>query len=202
MSIMVGPMRYPKKAPWTALCNSAWLEEASLEHFANTSCNVMHSSSLVQVSARPKCYMLACPRCKHSRNLCRITLYQEQKWRSVLCTSCKRGISASKWPCPCNRRWHLCEIHRREGFYCKSMYRRSVRPSVDTQLEDHRALKRLRNTEPLGSSQCTKEHAAACNPAIKRKEIHKPISTLPCTSDMAREFAASSKYMRIHFVVS
>ena len=194
MTLSMGPMRYPKKAPWTSLCKSDWLEKACLEHFANASCNIMHSASLVQVKVSPKCYMLTCPRCKHRRNLCRITLYEAQKWRSVLCTSCKRGISASKWLCPCGKRWHLCDFHRSEGFSCKSMYRKKERPAVNTQLEDHRALKLLRNIEPLGSS--------SCNPAIKRKEMHKPIITLPCTSDMAREFAASSKYMRLHSAVS
>ena len=147
--------------------------------------------------------MLTCPRCKHARNVCRITLYWQQKWRSILCTSCKRGISASKWLCPCDKRWHLCEVHRSDGFNCKGMYRNGVRPSVNTQLEEYRAHKRAKNIEPLGSSSCINTQIKLRNPTIKRKELHQPSSVSSSINhSMARDYASTSKYMRLHAVVS
>ena len=198
MTITVGPMRYPKTAPWAKECTSSWLEDVSLAHFSRASENIMHQASLVQVQPRPRSFLLSCPRCKAVKNCSRITLYELLKWKCVRCTGCSRGISASKWLCACEKRWHLCSVHRQDGFHCKSMYSRSVSRPSNTLLEDHRDLKKRKKVEPLGSSTGSCHSKTTCKPSVSIPS-HGAVSG---SKNMARTFAASSIYMQRHLAGS
>ena len=115
----------PKFAPWQALIGSERpLRQLAIKHVTNHACDsdVMDGFNTYgnarQGSRGP--FALSCPRCRHTIDASRRTLFKLNRCCYVTCPSCAIHCTASKWQCVCSKTWVACELCRGIGFSCKN----------------------------------------------------------------------------------
>jgi hypothetical protein len=122
----------------------------------------------VHAVAKPS-FWLACPACNFWRDVGHIDLLANKKWASIRCGQCKGPRSASKWLCPCKRRWNLCPMHVQAGFECHRPQRLAhevtrhepPRPKRQLQLDDEG----YPTDPPIGPKRCASNLSVETLPA-------------------------------------